>query len=179
METLMFNNCNHSKLSLAFSIATIFVIGTAHANSDAEILERIRPLGKVNVKEAIPTPIIPTTKPVKATPTTPPVATAPTPPPKTATTVAQPTAAVAPVKIDIGKKTYESICFACHAVGAANAPKFGDKKIWEPRIAKGIEALLISSVNGTAGGMPPRGGCSACSDADLKAAIEYMISNVK
>ena len=58
----------------------------------------------------------------------------------------------------------------------AGAPKFGDKAAWEPRIAQGIDAMLSTAINGK-GAMPPRGTCMDCSDADLKAAIEYMISN--
>ena len=34
-----------------------------------------------------------------------------------------------------GQKTYQSTCQACHASGAAGAPKLGDKDAWAPRIA--------------------------------------------
>jgi len=74
-----------------------------------------------------------------------------------------------------GEEIYNSTCMACHGTGAAGAPKVGDAAAWAPRIAKGIDGLLSSAINGL-NVMPPRGTCATCSDADLKAAIEYMIS---
>jgi len=74
-----------------------------------------------------------------------------------------------------GQKTYQTSCQACHATGAANAPKLGDKEAWAPRIATGVDALLAVAIKGK-GAMPPKGACASCSDADLKAAIEYMVS---
>ena len=65
---------------------------------------------------------------------------------------------------------------ACHASGAANAPKLGDKAAWKPRIEKGMNALLQSAINGVPGtAMMKRGNCASCSDDDLKTAIEYMV----
>ena len=81
-----------------------------------------------------------------------------------------------------GKEVYDSTCFACHGTGAAGAPKFGDKDAWAPRIAQGIDTLLNHATNGFQGAtgvMPPRGTCAACSDDELKAAIEYMVENSK
>jgi cytochrome c5 len=79
-----------------------------------------------------------------------------------------------------GQATYKATCQACHATGAAGAPKLGDKAAWAPRIAKGMDALLQSSINGVPGtSMMPKGMCAACSDEDLKATIEYMVSQSK
>ena len=78
----------------------------------------------------------------------------------------------------IGQKVYKQSCQACHANGVANAPKPGDKAAWAPRIAVGMDALLASAIKGK-GAMPPKGTCMGCSDADLKAAIEYMVSQSK
>lgn len=68
---------------------------------------------------------------------------------------------------------YNKACVVCHASGVANAPKFGSAEDWKPRLAKGMDKLLISVKNGLAA-MPPRGMCSDCSDADYKALITYM-----
>jgi cytochrome c5 len=62
----------------------------------------------------------------------------------------------------------------CHAVGVAGAPKLGDKAAWAPRIATGIDAMTASVIKGK-GAMPPKAGTSA-SDADLRAAVEYMVA---
>jgi cytochrome c5 len=74
-----------------------------------------------------------------------------------------------------GEQVYQSNCMACHATGAAGAPKMGDAAAWAPRIAKGIDVLLTSATNGL-NAMPPKGLCMACSQDELKGAIEYMVS---
>jgi cytochrome c5 len=74
------------------------------------------------------------------------------------------------------EQTYTRYCFSCHAAGIAGAPKVGNAEQWAPRIAKGTEALLATSIAGIPPGMPPRGLCSQCSDEELAAAIDYMIS---
>jgi cytochrome c5 len=72
-----------------------------------------------------------------------------------------------------GKAVYEKTCAGCHS---AMPPKFGDKAAWAPLIKKGAGALTASAIKGK-GAMPPKGG--AGSDADVKAAVEYMISQAK
>jgi cytochrome c5 len=74
-----------------------------------------------------------------------------------------------------GQKIYQSSCQACHATGAAGAPKVGDKEAWAPRIAQGNDTLLKHATEGLRV-MPPKGGCATCTEEDLKAAIEYMVS---
>jgi cytochrome c5 len=76
-----------------------------------------------------------------------------------------------------GEALYKTACMACHAAGVANAPKLGDKAAWAPRLAQGTPALLQSVVKGK-GAMPPKGG-SAASEAELKAAVDYMVASVK
>ena len=77
-----------------------------------------------------------------------------------------------------GKATYDSKCSVCHASGVAGAPKFGDKEAWAPRIAAGMDSLMKSAIEGK-NAMPPKGTCMDCSDADLKAAVEYMTAAAK
>jgi cytochrome c5 len=66
---------------------------------------------------------------------------------------------------------------ACHATGAAGAPKLGDKAAWAPRLKTGIDALYASSLKGK-GAMPAKGGASL-PDADVKAAVDYMAAAAK
>ena len=68
---------------------------------------------------------------------------------------------------------YNKSCAVCHATGAANAPKTGDAAAWEPRLAKGMDALVASVAAGM-NAMPPKGMCFDCSDEDYKALIEFM-----
>jgi len=77
-----------------------------------------------------------------------------------------------------GKKVFDSTCTACHATGVAGAPKLGDKAAWAPRIKQGMDTLVQSATKGK-GAMPPKGGNASLSDADLRAAIEYMVSQAK
>ena len=77
-----------------------------------------------------------------------------------------------------GKATYDSTCAACHTSGVAGAPKLGDKAAWAPRIATGAAALNASAINGK-GIMPPKGGNKSLPDADIAAAVDYMLSQSK
>ncbi|HEX5126805.1 MAG TPA: c-type cytochrome [Rhodocyclaceae bacterium] len=86
--------------------------------------------------------------------------------------------AAAPAGKADGKKVFESVCTACHTPGAAGAPKFGDKAAWAPRIATGIDSLYHSALNGK-NVMPPRGGNPSLSDAEVKAAVDYMVAAAK
>jgi len=94
---------------------------------------------------------------------------------------ATPVAGPAVASADTGKKAYDTACFACHGAGIAGAPKFGDKAAWSARIGQGSPVLYehaIKGFQGKAGVMPPKGG-SALPDADVKAAVDYMVAAVK
>jgi len=86
-------------------------------------------------------------------------------------------AAGAAGKVD-GKKTYEATCTACHASGAAGAPKAGDKAAWAPRLKSGMDALYASALKGK-GAMPAKGGNAALADAEIKAAVDYLAGLAK
>ena len=74
-----------------------------------------------------------------------------------------------------GKAIYDSTCSACHATGAAGAPKLGDAGAWAPRIKTGQAALVASATKGK-GAMPARGGNASLSNAEVQAAVNYIIS---
>lgn len=77
-----------------------------------------------------------------------------------------------------GRKVYESTCTVCHGTGVANAPKFGDKAAWAPHLVHGVGHLYENALKGT-GAMPPKGGNLTLPDADVKAAVDYMVGAVK
>ncbi|WP_426116145.1 c-type cytochrome [Massilia sp. PWRC2] len=82
---------------------------------------------------------------------------------------------------DSGKKIYDGACVACHGAGIAGAPKFADKAAWAPRLAQGNAVLYehaIKGFQGKAGVMPAKGGSSA-TDAEVKAAVDYLASAAK
>ncbi len=81
-----------------------------------------------------------------------------------------------------GQQIYQAACVACHDAGIAGAPKLGDKGQWAKRIAKGVDTLYTSAVNGSQGSggvMPPKGGNLALSNAEVKAAVDYMVARSK
>lgn len=77
-----------------------------------------------------------------------------------------------------GEQVYKTKCFACHDSGAGGAPKIGDAAAWKPHIKEGMDALAAVVKKG-AGIMPPMGGCTDCTDAELKATIKFMIDKSK
>ena len=77
-----------------------------------------------------------------------------------------------------GATIYTTLCSACHATGVAGAPKTGDKAAWAPRIATGSAALLKSATEGK-NAMPARGGAADLTDAELKAAVDYLVGKAK
>jgi cytochrome c5 len=85
---------------------------------------------------------------------------------ETAATAAQPPA------------LFAQTCQACHATGAAGAPKVGDKAAWAPRAAQGIDTLVANAIKGK-GAMPPKGGAATASDADIRAVVSYMVNASK
>ena len=74
-----------------------------------------------------------------------------------------------------GKAIYQSHCAGCHGTGAAGAPKLGDAGAWASPIKTGTSALYASAINGK-GAHPARGGNPNLFDSDVKAAVDYILS---
>jgi cytochrome c5 len=140
------------------------------ANTPEAVALRVAPVTTLALepsKDILPT-AAPAAAPVKSTAPT--VATA-----SVATTTSAPA-------ISGGEGVYKSACFACHGAGIAGAPKAGEKAAWAPRIAQGKPLLYdhaLRGYQGKAGVMPPKGGNTALADADVRAAVDYMVSLAK
>lgn len=82
-----------------------------------------------------------------------------------------------------GKTIYDHLCTSCHTAGIAGAPKLGNKAMWGPRIAEGIDTLVKHAENGYTGPdgnhMPARGGNPALTDAQIKAAVTWIVDQAK
>lgn len=91
--------------------------------------------------------------------------------------------AAAPVAENtVGKSVFGRVCAMCHAVGAAGAPKPGDKADWGPRIAQGNDVLYkhaLEGFTGAKGQMPARGANATLTDDEVKAAVNYMADQAR
>jgi cytochrome c5 len=135
------------------------------ALSKEAVAKRIKPVGEVEVDASQPKPA------AAAAPAAVAAAPAAIPP------AAVPAAAKA-AGDGKGKSVYDTVCQVCHTPGIAGAPKTGDKTAWAPRLKTGMEALYASSIKGK-NAMPPKGGNLSLSDADVKAAVDFMVGQVK
>ncbi len=125
------------------------------ALSEEAVAKRLKPVGEVAVDESQPKP-------------------EPAAPVAVAATSAAVVPAAAAGDAGKGKSVYASACTVCHAAGVAGAPKTGDKTAWAPRLKTGTAALYTTAIKGK-GAMPPKGGNLSLSDADVKAAVDYMV----
>ncbi|GAB3779214.1 c-type cytochrome [Dyella agri] len=82
-----------------------------------------------------------------------------------------------------GKTIYDNLCTSCHTAGIAGAPKLGNKAMWAPRVAEGLETLIKHATDGYHGPdgnfMPPKGGNPALTDAQVKAAVTWIVDQAK
>lgn len=93
-----------------------------------------------------------------------------------------PVALAAPTLVKDGAQIFSQTCAACHMAGIAGAPKVGDKAQWQSRIAKGVDTLYGSALNGVQGQqavMPAKGGNASLSELEVKAAVDYMVAQVR
>ena len=138
-------------LSMNMSEQTQGVFTREAPEYKAAVAERIRPIGQV----LLPGDDIPAASAIETAPTPEPVA-----------------------EVLTGPQVYNQACLACHGAGIGGAPVLGDVAIWTPRIAQGLDTLVDHAINGFTGElgyMPPKGGRLDLSDAEVTAAVEYMI----
>ena len=133
------------------------------AMSADAVRKRLAPVARVEIDPNAPPPA--------------PAAPAAAASPVAAAVIPPPAAKGAPAAAS-GKATYDATCSACHGTGVAGAPKVGDKAAWAPRLKGGKEALYATALKGK-GAMPPKGGNLTLADADVKAAVDYLLDTVK
>lgn len=159
-------------IMVAILVSSIVFDAEHPAMTEQAILARIKPVGEVVVGEGPSVAAAPAAAAPAAAGAPAPTVAIPTVPPPA------PAAKAATAGAADGKAVYEKVCAVCHVAGVAGAPKFADKAAWSPRLAQGIEALHASVIKGK-GAMPPKGGAPQLSEADLRAAVEYMVGAVK
>jgi cytochrome c5 len=77
-----------------------------------------------------------------------------------------------------GEQVYNQFCFACHSTGVGGAPKLGNPEEWQPRLDKGMDQLMATTLTGL-NAMPIKGTCMNCSDEELGEAIDFMLEGVR
>ena len=171
---------------LAFAVPITLIVMLAHlvissmdsavsnpGMSEQAIAKRLKPVGEAVVmskeeREAK----------AKAAPAAAPQPAAPAAKAETMAKGSAPPAQAAKADTGKGKSVFDGTCTACHATGVAGAPKAGDKAAWAPRLKAGVDALYASALKGK-NAMPPKGGNASLADADVKAAVDYMVGLVK
>lgn len=123
-----------------------------YGTSDKDVARRLKPVGEFVVADALQVEAAAT----DTTPSTAPAVIAPADP----------------------ATIYTASCAACHAAGVAGAPKLGDKAAWTARIKAGNNALYDSALKGK-NAMPPKGGNASLAEAEVKAVVDYMVSQSK
>jgi cytochrome c5 len=83
----------------------------------------------------------------------------------------------------LGREIWLGTCATCHTDDFTGAPQVTDPADWEPRIAKGKDALYASAMNGLFGPMgtemPARGDNATLTDEEIRAAVDYMVALVE
>ncbi len=79
----------------------------------------------------------------------------------------------APKVLQGGEAVYKATCAACHASGAAGAPKTGDAQAWAARIAQGYDTVLKHAVEGLRA-MPAKGGNGDLDTVEVARAVVFM-----
>jgi cytochrome c5 len=81
-------------------------------------------------------------------------------------------------RVRSGEQVVNAVCQTCHGAGLVGAPKIGDKTAWQPRLAQGVKTLHEHAIKGIRA-MPPKGGNPSLSDAEVSAAVDYMLKQSK
>ncbi|WP_162300067.1 PQQ-dependent sugar dehydrogenase [Kineobactrum sediminis] len=78
-----------------------------------------------------------------------------------------------------GVTVYRQLCSSCHSSGQKDlVPQINDPAAWENRLAQGSEALYKNTIDGI-GDMPPKGLCDNCTDAEIRAAVDFMVKRLR
>jgi cytochrome c5 len=163
-------------ITLIVMLAQLVIISMDSAKtnpgmSEEAIAKRLKPVGEVVVMSR-------EEREAKSAAAAKPEAKAPAAKPETTAKAPPPSQEAAKADAGKGKSVYDSACTACHATGVAGAPKTGDKAAWAPRLKAGMDTLYASALKGK-NAMPPKGGSPSLPDADVKAAVDYMVNQVK
>lgn len=82
----------------------------------------------------------------------------------------------APKVLKSADEVYKATCAACHASGAAGAPKLGDAAAWKARIAEGYDTLVKHAIEGLRA-MPPKGGNPDLDDIEVERVVVMMANS--
>lgn len=79
-------------------------------------------------------------------------------------------------------KLFDETCSSCHTGGfkgwMTGAPEIGDWDDWEPYFKEGLPAM-VKDINEGTDRHEAKGDCDGCTEEQIKAAIEYIMSETK
>lgn len=160
-------------LVMLMAVIGLSACGKSETPADPTADDRIAPIGKVETDAPVSAPAA---MPAAEEPAMPAAEDSAAPTEQVA--AADAPAAAEPAGAVDGKKVYDSVCFACHTTGAAGAPMIGNKDQWAPRIGQGMDLLHKHALEGIRG-MPPKGGAMSLSNAEVEAAVDYIVEMSK
>ncbi|NRB22668.1 c-type cytochrome [Shewanella sp.] len=81
-----------------------------------------------------------------------------------------------------GQAVFVENCASCHSGGfkgwITGAPAIGEKQAWQEFLAKGVDKMSQATIEGV-DGMDPMGGCDSCTEEQIVAAVEYLVSQTQ
>jgi cytochrome c5 len=80
-----------------------------------------------------------------------------------------------PYNLKIGRSVFSNKCLSCHGDGVKGAPMLGNVAAWTDRVEQDLDILIQHAINGH-GRMPPKGGFSELSDAQVASAVAYVVN---
>ena len=88
-----------------------------------------------------------------------------------------------------GRDIFITTCATCHVHGNLDAPRLGHPEDWTKRLQQSFDVIITGVLEGSAaentvngdnkpGCILPKGGCDHCNDAEVIAAIKYLVHSV-
>jgi len=75
-----------------------------------------------------------------------------------------------------GEEIYKTRCSLCHDSGSGQGLRISDREEWSTRLARGRDALVRSAIRGVPNSaMTPRSGHAGLADAEVAAAVNYLL----
>ncbi len=83
---------------------------------------------------------------------------------------------------NVGKALFDKVCASCHTGGfkgwISGSPEIGEYDEWEPYFKDGL-SVMVKHINEGTDKHEAKGECEDCTEEQIKAAIEYIMTETK